>query len=338
MEARAHSTVPMPEMEWQGKESPPSAAGAQSGKLYGSASTCVPTHQRHIGYMPGSRRAHAPPTPAQPAGRCARSYPAGPEACTGWPDCLRRNRGVRRSPRSAIATAESRSLLQAAVTERQRETAGHAADRSPTPPVALSAAARRALPRAVAWPPNTTPGQTSFRLPRLPHAFPRCSTRSRRHRCSKRYSEVTAITSFPSCRGICLKIARCTYSTSAIPSRVPVRFDVSMYPYPGGIFTVTGSTLGCPSSVCQSADVRVVARNMASAYWVVPSAPNAPFENTGELSTRGTCFAASRVHGLFEADRAGNSSLTGTSTVGITVVPPCDGSRPGSVTRRWFAS
>src|ERR1700757_3222766 len=109
-----------------------------------------------------------------------------------------------------------------------------------------------------------------------------------------------------------------------------------MYPYPGGICTVTGCTAGCPSSVCQPAPDRVVARNIASTYCAVPSAPNAALENTGELSTRGTCVAAFRLHALFEGDRPGNSSLTGTSTVGITVVPLCDGSRPGRVTRLWF--
>jgi hypothetical protein len=87
--------------------------------------------------------------------------------------------------------------------------------------------------------------------------------------------------------------------------------------------------------VCHSAAVPVVARSIASTYCVGASAPNTVFENTGERSTCGTSSEASRFIGLPAACRASNCSCTGTSTVGMTVEPPCAGSRPGKVTVPW---
>ena len=67
---------------------------------------------------------------------------------------------------------------------------------------------------------------------------------------------------------------------------------------------------------------------MASAYCVVPPEGKANLEKTGERRTRGTSGAASMTKGLPAVFLASKESVTGTSTVGMVVVPPCAGSRP----------
>ena len=187
----------------------------------------VPTDERHV--RPNAKLCHANEwsTPGQRAGRCAGSCPAGPRGCSASPERFRRIRDFPSPASLATPTREPRFLLQAAAACDSDEAADRAEDFSPTRQVARSAAECRAAAPTAACAQDKTPAQMSCPWPDPRHACPTSSTRSRRHKRSSGVL-VIAMTSFPSGRGICLKMARCTYSRSAMPRRVPVRFDVSM--------------------------------------------------------------------------------------------------------------
>jgi hypothetical protein len=70
---------------------------------------------------------------------------------------------------------------------------------------------------------------------------------------------------------------------------------------------------------------------MASAYCVAPPEEKAKLEKTGERSTPGTSEAASITKGLPAIFLVSKESEIGTSTVGMMVEAPLEGSLPRSV-------